>query len=1109
MKKYFGILATAIAAMSVLSCQRELEPAEGGEDVTLVPMTILSTVDSRTSLELDGDNNPTGHVLWDYGDSISVFDGTANRKFGTSDIPEDGHKYIAAFEGSVAASATEFAAVYPYSAAYGSASYDASSNTLSISIPSLQEVDAPGSYSPAANVCVAYADKDDDEHILVDGTDALAEMVFRNVGGLLKFSISQDGVHKSVTIRTSDASPLTGAIEAVADTGVAEAAEEGSADYVTIAASDGGFLAAGDYYAVVLPFAEKTVSLEFSNGEKSKKRNSKAVISLGRAAMRDLGTIDAGIDYIPGDYLIGNYNDAYWILMNPAFASTIYPSVNTEVDTPFATLSYTEFFTELDTNDYLWHVRKDDNGYYIYHTEGTTNKYLAYSGSSNNAQQATELSSPSTYFDITVEDGVAQVESKATSGRKLRYNSGSPRFVFYASGQQDIWFIPAAYDSREILSLEFAETAKSLTTKNYSSFTGQAATATSGSEPVSVSLSYSWDGDEIISSLDAATGVLVLNGATGTATVSVSYTGEDYRPAEASYTITVSPASAAKWVKTDLADIAAGDTLVIVDLNTVKAMQNANGTGSAPGATAITLAAANTELNAAPAAEVRWVLEKPSASTYKFKKPGTTDYLYCTATNNGVRVGTNSNNVFSIALDGSNNPFLLNSGTNRYVGVYNSSDWRCYTSINTNINATRTAFFAKQDNTTWVLDTIYVDTPPTKTVYEVGDSFDATGMVVKATYVDEDDDEHTKEVEVDNAELTITPSGALSAGTTSVSISWNDVSTTQAITVIEWVLDGIEITTPPAKITYAVGDSFNPAGMVVNAHYIDNGGSAYTNDETLDNGDLTISPAGPYTEAGEVTVTVSYGGFSDTVEIEVVSEVTEYAITFSQPSETGCSIAVTVGGASISSGDSFEEGTVVTLEATAGSGYAFSGWTVTGATPADASAATTTFTVGPSDVSISAAFDEAKHYYVKVTSTANLAAGDYLIVYESGNVAFNGGLTSFDAVGNTISVTISNNKIEATAAVNAAKFTIATMTGGYSLQGASGNYITVNTYSNGLATSNSAAANGISFDSNGNALITVSTSGGTMTLKYNSASNQIRFRYYKNGQQNIQLYKYE
>lgn len=82
-----------------------------------------------------------------------------------------------------------------------------------------------------------------------------------------------------------------------------------------------------------------------------------------------------------------------------------------------------------------------------------------------------------------------------------------------------------------------------------------------------------------------------------------------------------------------------------------------------------------------------------------------------------------------------------------------------------------------------------------------------------------------------------------------------------------------------------------------------------------------------------------------------------YAVTWTDPSETGCSIAAEVNSSAIDSGDEFAAGTVVTITATAGSGYEFAGWSVTGATPDDASATTTTFTIGDSAVSFSATFN--------------------------------------------------------------------------------------------------------------------------------------------------------
>ena len=139
----------------------------------------------------------------------------------------------------------------------------------------------------------------------------------------------------------------------------------------------------------------------------------------------------------------------------------------------------------------------------------------------------------------------------------------------------------------------------------------------------------------------------------------------------------------------------------------------------------------------------------------------------------------------------------------------------------------------------------------------------------------------------------------------------------------------------------------------------------------------------------------------------------------------------------------------------------------------------------------------------KVTNDNDITNGDYLIVYEDGNLAFNGGLSTLDATFNTISVSISNNKITWSNNTDAAKFTINTITGGYSIKSASGYYIGRETNSNGIDSSTSQAyVNTISISS-GNATIT--GSGGKI-ICFNTASNQSRFRYMTSGG-SVQLYK--
>lgn len=62
---------------------------------------------------------------------------------------------------------------------------------------------------------------------------------------------------------------------------------------------------------------------------------------------------------------------------------------------------------------------------------------------------------------------------------------------------------------------------------------------------------------------------------------------------------------------------------------------------------------------------------------------GTSKWLYCTNTNNGVRVGTNTNKTWTISAHSTNaNAFAFkHNGTNRYLGVYGNQDWRCYDAL--------------------------------------------------------------------------------------------------------------------------------------------------------------------------------------------------------------------------------------------------------------------------------------------------------------------------------------------------------------------------------------------------------------------------------------------
>ena len=213
------------------------------------------------------------------------------------------------------------------------------------------------------------------------------------------------------------------------------------------------------------------------------------------------------------------------------------------------------------------------------------------------------------------------------------------------------------------------------------------------------------------------------------------------------------------------------------------------------------------------------------------------------------------------------------------------------------------------------------------------------------------------------------------------------------------------------------------------------------------------------------------------------------------------------------SAQSAKVGTPVTLTATPNSGYALYNWYVTKADGSQASVEVTDnrFIMPACDVTVAATFAPATvgdSYYVKVTSAPNDYdwSGEYLIVYEDGNKAFNGGLSTLDAVSNFISVTINDGKIESNSNTDAANFTIAKSGSGYTIRSASGSYIGQTSDANGLKSSTSTAyINSISLSGGAD----IVSSGAY--LRYNSANEQERFRYYKSSsysaQQAIQLYK--
>lgn len=142
------------------------------------------------------------------------------------------------------------------------------------------------------------------------------------------------------------------------------------------------------------------------------------------------------------------------------------------------------------------------------------------------------------------------------------------------------------------------------------------------------------------------------------------------------------------------------------------------------------------------------------------------------------------------------------------------------------------------------LVSIAITTPPAKTTYVSGETFNPAGMVVTATY--------SNGATLKATGYSFSPDTALTDGTTSVTIEYTEGGVTktaeQAITVVHR-LESISITTKPTKTTYEYGDSFQSAGMVVKATYSDGATANVTG--------YSCSPT-LLSTVGTQTITVSY-----------------------------------------------------------------------------------------------------------------------------------------------------------------------------------------------------------------------------------------------------------
>lgn len=155
------------------------------------------------------------------------------------------------------------------------------------------------------------------------------------------------------------------------------------------------------------------------------------------------------------------------------------------------------------------------------------------------------------------------------------------------------------------------------------------------------------------------------------------------------------------------------------------------------------------------------------------------------------------------------------------------------------------------------LKSIEITTPPTKTEYFEGENFDKTGMVVTAKY----NSRKNPSVVLDSSSYSISNGTNLSSGQTSVTITYEDKSVTQPISVEKNNVTELKITTPPTKTEYKEGQNFDKTGMVVEATR-KNGNKETVTNYTIENGNNL--------KVDQTKVTISYEDKTVEQEITVI-----------------------------------------------------------------------------------------------------------------------------------------------------------------------------------------------------------------------------------------------
>ena len=271
-----AVLWLSIIVSSLVACsKREIELDEA--DPTMIKAITEKLIEASATSKSEKE------VLWNPGDEIAVFSGELSGKFESTLKKKPSS--AAVFRGDLGLEAwpeeLDIWAVYPYSE---EASFDG--ETITTVLPS-EQIARDGEFGKDMNLAIAHSNT--------------STLQFYNVGGGLRFSVTEDGI-KKVIFEGLSGEIISGKVKiGFSEDGVPEIRKVVSgSQFITILPPDGQETFQKDtwYYIVVIPGSlEHGYKMRFYKDSDYARKVSNNALKIKRSFYRDLENADDGIEY--------------------------------------------------------------------------------------------------------------------------------------------------------------------------------------------------------------------------------------------------------------------------------------------------------------------------------------------------------------------------------------------------------------------------------------------------------------------------------------------------------------------------------------------------------------------------------------------------------------------------------------------------------------------------------------------------------------------------------------------------------------------------------------------------------------------------------------------